>query len=224
MLALLFAALIWTGLHVGIAGTSARFALVRRLGESGFRATFSLASAIALTLLILAWHGAPEWPLWSPSPALRWVLAGVMLPAFILLAGSFMARNPTALGQGEALSAEPHGLLRITRHPMLWAFALWAGVHIVGRGDGAGLLFFGSFLATALLGMPSIDAKVAARAPAAWARFAAQTSLLPFGAVLAGRSRLVWSEMAWPAVVGTLAWAAMLHLHPFAFGLPALPL
>ncbi|SHJ14285.1 Uncharacterized membrane protein [Roseomonas rosea] len=223
MLALVLAALIWIGLHLGIAGTSARAALVSRLGESGFRATFSLASAIAITLLILAWRGAPGALLWVPPRPLGWALVPVMLLAFILFAGSLMARNPTAVGQGEALSAEPQGMLRITRHPMLWAFALWAAVHVVGNGDSAGLVFFGAFLLTALLGMPSIDAKVAARDPAAWAGFAARTSILPFGAVVAGRNRLVWRELAAPALVGTLAWAAVLHFHPLAFGVPALP-
>jgi uncharacterized membrane protein len=71
--------------------------------------------------------------------------------------------------------------------------------------------------------MPSLDAKVAARAPAAWAGFAARTSILPFAAVAAGRNRLEWRELAWPALAGALAWAALLHLHPVIFGVSPLP-
>ncbi|MBB5693183.1 NnrU family protein [Muricoccus pecuniae] len=223
MTALLLAAVLWIGLHVGIAGTSARAALVRRLGEGGFRGAFSIASAIAITLLVLAWRNAGTVPLWAVPPAIGWVLVAVMLPSFILFAGSLMARNPTSVGQNAALSAEPRGVLRITRHPMLWAFALWGAVHVIGNGDSASLVFFGAFLLTAALGMPSLDAKVAARDPSAWAGFASRTSLLPFGAVAAGRNRIAWRELALPALVGLVAWAAMLHFHPAIFGVSPIP-
>ncbi|WP_338663473.1 NnrU family protein [Pararoseomonas sp. SCSIO 73927] len=223
MIALVVAAMIWIGLHVGIAGTRARAAWAARLGEGGFRATFSLASALAITLLVLAWRSARTAPLWAVPRPLGWVLVAAMLPAFILFAGSLMARNPTAVGQGGALSAEPRGVLRITRHPMLWSFAIWAAVHILGNGDLSSLVFFGAFLATAALGMPSLDAKVAARDPQGWAGFAARTSVLPFGAVLGARNHLAWREVALPALVGLLAWAAMLHLHPAIFGVSPLP-
>jgi len=221
MLALLAAALIWIGLHVGIAGTQVRTILVGRLGEGGFRATFSLASAVAITLLVLAWRGAPPLPLWTASPALRWVLAAAMLPAFILFAGSLMTRNATSVGQNAALSAEPRGMMRITRHPMLWSFVIWAGLHMIGNGDAADMLFFGAFFLTALLGMPSLDAKVAARRPADWPDFAARTSVLPGGAILSGRNRMAVGELAAPILVGLVAWAAMLLLHPVIFGVPA---
>jgi uncharacterized membrane protein len=46
---------------------------------------------------------------------------------------------------------------------MLWSVALRAAVHIVDNRDSAAMVFFGTFLVTALLGMPSIDAKLARR-------------------------------------------------------------
>jgi hypothetical protein len=54
-------------------------------------------------------------------------------------------------------------------------------------------------LAIALAGMPSIDAKLAWRDPSLWQPLSATTSIAPFLAI---------------AVV---AWATMLHLHPFLF-------
>jgi uncharacterized membrane protein len=67
--------------------------------------------------------------------------------------------------------------------------------------------------------MPSIDAKLARRAPAEWARLAAATSIIPFGAIAAGRNRLVLAEIGWiPPVVGLVAWAALLHFHRAIFG------
>lgn len=218
MLLPVLAALLWLCLHIGVAGTALRGAIVARLGEAGFRAAFSLASAVALVLLVMAWREAPPLPpMWFAPGWLRMLLAAAMLPAFVLLVASFR-RNPTAAG-GEA-----RGIQRVTRHPMLWSIAIWAAVHVVGNGDMASLIFFGTFLTTALAGMPSIDAKLAARQPEAWARLGAATSILPFGAILAGRNRLSLREIGWgPPLLGLLAWAALLHLHGRLFGVPALP-
>jgi uncharacterized membrane protein len=106
---------------------------------------------------------------------------------------------------------------------MLMSFALWGLVHVLGNGDTAALVFFGAFLVTAVAGMPSIDAKLARRHGEAWAGFAAKTSIVPFGAILGGRNRLVLSEIGWmPPVVGLILWAALLHFHRSFFGMPAL--
>ncbi len=222
MLALILAALLWVGVHVGIAGTSLRGVVVAILGEAGFRIAFSIASVVSIVLLVLAWRAAPTTPVWFAPGWLRWILALVMLPAFILFAASHK-RNPTAAG-GDRLIGEPAtGIQRVTRHPMLWSFALWAAVHLIGNGDTASIVFFGAFLVTALAGMPSIDAKLAARRPEAWGSLAAQTSILPFGAILAGRNRLDLKEIGWIApVAGLVAWAVLLHLHARIFGVPPL--
>jgi uncharacterized membrane protein len=220
MLALVLAALLWVGVHVGIAGTGLRGAIATRLGEGGFRIAFSIASVVSIALLVLAWRAAPTTPLWFAPNGLRWALALLMLPAFVLFAASHK-RNPTAVGGERLLGAEVSGIQRVTRHPMLWSFALWAFVHVVGNGDTASLVFFGAFLVTALAGMPSIDAKLAARRPEDWARLSATTSILPFGAILAGRNRLVLREIGWlPPVLGLVLWAVLLHFHARLFGVP----
>jgi uncharacterized membrane protein len=145
-----------------------------------------------------------------------------MLPAFVLFVASVMGRNPTAVGGGP-LDAEPCGIQRITRHPMLWSFAIWAAVHVLANGDSASLVFFGAFLVTALAGMLSIDAKLARRDPAGWAKLAAATSILPFGAVASGRNRLELAEIGWiPFAVGGTIWLGLLLLHPHVFGVAAL--
>ena len=147
-----------------------------------------------------------------------------MLPACILFVAAIMARNPTAVGQETALRQHPRGILRITRHPMLWSFALWAGVHVLGNGDVASVLFFGAFLVTALAGMPSIDAKVAARDREGWQRFAASTSILPFGAVAGRRNHLAFAEIGWmPLAVGAILWVVFLVAHPWVIGASPLP-
>jgi uncharacterized membrane protein len=219
---LMIAALIWVGVHVGIAGTAVRGAIAARTGEAGFRIGYSLLSFAAIGFLVQAWQAAETTPLWFTPAWLRWILTLVMLPAFVLFVASFR-RNPTAAGGEKLIGTEATGIQRITRHPMLWSFALWAAVHVIGNGDSAATVFFGAFLVTALAGMPSIDAKLAKRAPADWAKLAATTSILPFGAIAAGRNRLALGEIGWvPPVAGLLAWAAMLHFHARFFGVAPL--
>ncbi|RVT96625.1 NnrU protein [Rhodovarius crocodyli] len=221
MLPLILAAAAWLALHIGVSGTALRGRVVAALGgEWPFRGVFSAASTVVIIWLVMAWRAAPTTPLWYAPGALRGLVAALMLLAFVLFALSVAGNNPTSVGQ--SLGAEgARGITRVTRHPMLWSFAIWAGAHLLANGDTAALVFFGTFLVTALAGMPSIDAKLAKRDPAVWARLSAETSILPFGAVLAGRNRVSWAEIGWlrPAI-GVLAWAAMAHLHGRLIGVP----
>jgi uncharacterized membrane protein len=131
--------------------------------------------------------------------------------------------NPTAIG-GEGTAVQPRGIQRVTRHPMLWSFAIWAAVHIIGNGDTASLVFFGAFLITALVGMPSIDAKLASRDPAAWSALATDTAIVPFAAIVEGRNRLVWNEIGWWRLgLGLIVWGLLLFLHPIIIGASPLP-
>ena len=222
LLPLLLAAIFWIATHNGFAGTDIRTRLVGKIGEVGFRIAYAVTSIIAIMMLVQAWEGAVAMPLWSAPAWARPILAAAMLPAFLFFAAGLL-RNPTAVG-GEALAGQQlRGIQRITRHPMLWSFALWALVHVIGNGDLASLIFFGTFAISAFLGMPSIDRKLAARNPEAAARLQAETSIIPFGAILAGRNRLVPGEIGWLApVLALLGWAAMLHFHARFFGVPAL--
>jgi uncharacterized membrane protein len=222
LLPLLLAAIFWIATHNGFAGTDIRTRLVGKIGEVGFRIAYAVTSVIAIMMLVQAWEAAVAMPLWSAPAWLRLILAAAMLPAFLFFAAGLL-RNSTAVG-GEALAGQQaRGIQRITRHPMLWSFALWALVHVIGNGDLASLIFFGTFAISAFLGMPSIDRKLAARAPEAAARLRAETSIMPFGAILAGRNRLVLGEIGWLApLLALLGWAALLHFHARFFGVPAL--
>jgi uncharacterized membrane protein len=218
MVLLTIDALVWLGLHLGVAGTNLRYTLVRRTGVNVFRALFSISSIIALVLLVLAYNESGTVELWTAPSWLRWLLALVMLPTFVLFAGSFV-RNPTAAGGEKYLSQEPRGIQRVTRHPMMVSYAIWAAVHIIGSGDLASLVFFGTFLLTAVVGIPSIDRKTEDRDDQAWRRLKATTSIVPFGAILAGRNKLVPAEIGWvvPAV-GAALWLGLLIFHQSIFG------
>jgi uncharacterized membrane protein len=137
MTQLIIAALVWIALHLGLAGTTLRDAVVGRIGDQLFRAVFSVLSIVVLVFLVWAWSAAPSTLLWVAPDWLRWLLVVAMLPAFVLFVASVNGRNPTMIGPSGNVARPPRGMIRVTRHPMLWSFAIWAGVHILGNGDTA---------------------------------------------------------------------------------------
>ena len=218
---LLAAAIAWVAVHIGIAGTAVREAIVSRIGTGPFRGLFVVASFTLLYWLGTSYGAAgPVRQLWI---APRWlVVAGMwlLLPAVVLLVCSVSQPNPTSVRGGRALERdEPAtGILRITRHPMLWAFALWAVVHAIALGTLSALVLTGAILLTALIGMPSLDAKYAKRNPERWPRFAATTSIVPFVAIAQGRNRLVLREIGWLRPwLAIVIWGVLIALHPLAF-------
>jgi uncharacterized membrane protein len=218
MIMLTLDALIWLGLHLGLSGTNLRGAVIGRIGLTAFRALFAAAALAVMVMLCRSYAGAGMVLLWIAPGWLRGLLALAMLPALVLFVASFRA-NPMAAGGEPFLGREAQGIQRVTRHPMMVAFALWAAVHMIGNGDAASLVFFGTFFITAAAGMPSIDRKTAARDPDAWARLARSTSILPFAAILTGRNRLVPSEIGWLApLAGVALWAGVLIFHRSLFG------
>ena len=62
MLFLVLAAIFFAGIHLGIAGTMWRDRAVATLGESAYRATFSIASLAGIIWLVMAYRYAPYQP------------------------------------------------------------------------------------------------------------------------------------------------------------------
>jgi tripartite-type tricarboxylate transporter receptor subunit TctC len=201
-----------------VSSTPLRPWLATRLGEWPYRGLYSLVALATLGWMIWAYAGAPREPLW---PGLRLLPAFVMPFAFILIACGFW-RNPTIVGADALLKSEDpaRGVIRITRHPIMWGFMLWAAAHILARGDMKSLVFFGGFLLLAALGTVFLDLRK--RSNADWGRFAAVTSHLPFVAIAQRRNRIVWREIGWlRPLIGLVVFVAVFFLHPWLFGTAA---
>jgi len=201
-----------------VSSTPLRGALAGAIGERGYLAVYSVAAFATLGWMIWAYGRAPAQPLW---PGLRLVPAGLMPFALILAACAYSTRNPTAIGQAGALkNNEPaRGIIRVTRHPLMWGIMLWGAAHVLARGDLASLLFFGGFVALAGLGTALIDARKARDLGADWQRFAAVTSNLPFAAIAAGRNRFALGEIGLKRIgVGLGLYVVLFLAHPYLFG------
>ena len=205
-----------------VASTPLRGALVESLGEQPYLGAYSLVSFVTLGWMIYAYLYAPFMPLWQVPGLKLWPLF-VMPFALILLACGVMGRNPTLVRQERALKSEQpaRGILRVTRHPMMWGIALWAAVHLLARGDAASLIFFGGFLVLALSGTVLIDVRKAHTLGLGedWKRFADVTSNLPFRAIVEGRNRFRPGEIGWTKILtGLVLYAVFFALHPYLFG------
>ena len=217
---LALASFVWFGIHAFVAGSELRWFVVQRLGQRTFTGIFSILSLASLWFLIASYRKASFYPLWFAPPPIHWLPLLVMPLALTLLVGAFSVPNPTAVGAEQVLQRTDaaRGVLRITRHPFLWSVALWSGAHLLVTGHVAAILFFGSFLATALRGTSSIDEKRRRTNKAEFARYAEVTSNLPFAAIVAGRNRLAWGELWVPVVIAGLLLAVLIHLHQRLFG------
>ena len=198
-----------------VSGTPLRPRLVAALGEWPYRGVYSLAAFVTLGAMIWAYIGVPRESLWAP---LRLLPLFAMPLAFVLIACGYF-RNPTMVGADGLLKSEDpaRGVIRITRHPIMWGVMLWAGSHVLARGDAKSLVFFGGLFLVALLGTLSMDRRK--RANPDFVRFASVTSHVPFVAIAQRRNRLVWREIGWmrPAI-GLAAFAIFFVAHPWLFG------
>lgn len=224
MTALLICALSFVAIHLLVSGTRLRDRLVQRLGSGPYLALFSVASAITLFGMIGAYLMIRV-PQPSDFYAARHLAVAGMLPAIYLILAGVTTPGPTAAG-GEARLADEdpvRGIHRITRHPFLIGMAIWSGLHLLFNTDPASLLFFGAFFVVSVFGTVSIDAKRARMHGAAWLRYARQSSILPFVAVLGGRTTMKWSELgAWRPLAALVLWGMLLVSHGALFRMPLL--
>ena len=198
-----------------VSSTPLRQRLIRKLGERAYRGLYSLVALATLLWMIRAFAQAPLellWPGLKPLPA-------IVMPFALVLLVCGDRLNPTMVGAEKLLrNADPaRGMIRVTRHPIMWGLMLWAASHVLARGDLKGVIFFGGLLFVAAAGTLLMDSRKKANPD--WARFEAVTSHIPFVAIAQGRNRLDWREIGWTRpLIGLAAFAAFFLLHPWIFG------
>jgi uncharacterized membrane protein len=140
------------------------------------------------------------------------VVAGTLLMwlASILLVGSFI-KNPALVG-ARGPAGGPTGVFRISRHPMMWAFALWAAVHVMILAQFKSVIFDGAIIILVLFGSLAQDAKKAGQMGEDWHDWTAQTAFVPFtrGLSYPGTVALVG---------GTLLFLIATWVHPIPAGI-----
>ncbi len=199
-----------------------RARLVGALGTAGFQILYSVVGLGSFVWVIMAFRNAPvTMPLWVAGDALWWIASVLMLFGAILFAGSVMGNPALPRPDAQELAKAPaRGVFGITRHPMMWGFALWALVHALVAPNCATLILAAGIGILAIAGSLGQDRKKAVLMGDGWNDWASRTSFVPFGNQIAGRTS--W-KAAWPGrtavLAGTALWLIATYLHP-RFGLP----
>lgn len=191
MTMLLLAAIAFVGTHF-LLSHPLRALLVRALGERAFLGLYSAVAIATFTWMVVAYRSAPQTaPMWLAGDELRAAATVLMLIASVLLAGSFVG-NPAFPKPGARHGApgSAGGVYAVTRHPMLWSFAIWGLVHILIYPTWKMLITTSAIMVLSLVGAAFQDSKKARLQPDVWPAWERQTSYVPFAAIVAGRARL----------------------------------
>lgn len=209
--------------HFGLSAHPLRSRLVGRLGEQKFQGVYSLLVLAAFGAMIAGWRYRVFVPLWEPPPFTRLIPLSVMPIAYVFLLAGFTTRNATSAGQESASEGPPRGIVSVTRHPALWGFALWGLAHLGANGDLASVLLFSSIVVLSIGGMLHIDRRRARTLGERWAPFARATSIVPFAAILAGRTKLDTTGLGWRVALALALFGASLLTHEWLLGVTPLP-
>ena len=185
--------------------------LVRAMGERAFQGLYSLVALITFGSMIYFYRlCGREPPLWDVGQV-GWIVGTLLMwLASILFVGSFIG-NP-ALPGARGPRGGPSAVFRITRHPMMWSFALWAAVHLTVLAMPKALVFDGAIILLALAGAAAQDRKKAGLMGDAWHEWTAETAFIPFT-----------RGLAYPGTValvgGTLLFLIATWAHPIPAGI-----
>jgi uncharacterized membrane protein len=220
-ISLIVSGLAFYGSHVVLSSSRLRGQVREQIGERGFLLLYSALAIVTFLWFVVSFAQAPVVMLWTAGSWARWIPVAVMPFASLFLVAGYSTPNPTAVGMERRAAADDPapGILRVTRHPIMWAIGLWALAHLPANGDLASLLFFGSLALLALGGTVLIDSKKRLALGTNWARLAEVTSNVPFVALLTRRTRLRLGEIGLlRAVAALLLYAVLLLAHPLYTG------
>jgi uncharacterized membrane protein len=209
------------GSHLVISSAPVRAWLTGAVGEQPYRGIYSLVAVATLGPLIYEFarnkHAGPVlWYLRADAP-IRWLAWLLMLAVLILFVASFINPNPGVARKEGAL--EPHGILKVTRHPAFVSFSLFGIAHLLMNGWAGDVIFFGIFPALGVIGGMHQDTRKLRELGDRYREFVAKTSFTPFAALVGRRTRWASGDTPWAAIgAGIVLTAALVALHPTIFG------
>ena len=219
MIQFILAFALFLALHSVPAIPAIRQGLVARLGRRLYLALYSIASIASLGWVFQSALALEYLELWPPAAWQAW-LSLVLVPiALVLLIAGLASPNPLSITFRRG-SDRPGAIIAITRHPVLWGFVLWAASHVLANGDVRSLMLFGALGLFAVFGMVMTDRRNRRRLGPDWTRLSETSSLLPFAALLAGRSQLRLDPPLGIGIAGATLITAWLLLggHAALFG------
>lgn len=155
--------------------------MIEQFGTEGFRTVYSVVAAA--TLVLVRYHSAPhdQPPIeLAQFPAMQVIYSVMTLVAIALFIAS-LVDNPALAGYDmSGLSTRiPTGVYRITRHPMMFAVALFCLAHLLIYPTVRNSVFCGGFIVLAIVGAAQQDRKNARRNGREWNPWVTRTRFWP---------------------------------------------
>jgi len=217
LVSLLAACIAFVGSHIAMSHPL-RAPMVRVLGDKGFLGVYSLVSLASFVWMVLAFRAAPVGGGGAGGAAgeAQWALASLLtLVASVLLVGSFKGNPAMPETSADTVAkAVPRGVFLVTRHPMMWSFALWALAHMILSWSQRTSILAAAILILALLGSHLQDLKKEALQGEAWKNWEAQTTHLPRFGQLQNAGAVPW-------IGGLVLWLAATWAHIPTADIPA---
>lgn len=214
LLSLAGASLTLVGTHLALSHPL-RAPLVRVLGERGFLLLYSTVALGAIWWMAQAFRASPPRDLGAATGTAGWIVAyALTIPALVLFLGS-LRPNPAfpQAGTKELARRAPRGVYRVTRHPMMWSFALWAIAHLALGWSWRTTIVALAVLALALVGAHGQDRRKAATTPG-WREWMAVTVFWPRLSRLGDAGAFLW-------LAAFASWLAIAWAHDPLGGVPA---
>ncbi len=191
-------------IHSG--GAALRTQAEKRIGARAWRLLFAAASIPAAVVVIgyfLAhrYDGLRLWNLQGTPGIIPviWLLTAISF-LFLYPATYNLLEIPAVLKPQVRMYAT--GVIRISRHPQAIGQVLWCFSHALWIGSSFMLVTCIGLIGHHLFAIWHGDRRLRQRFGTAFDELLANTSVLPFVAVLDGRQHLIWSEFLRPAQLG----------------------
>lgn len=193
MTLLVLGVLLFAGVHfIPSLAPTLKASWVSRMGENGYKGTFSLLLLLAFGLMIAGWRSADTTHLYSP-PASSGELSSALYPvALALIALAFLIMTT---------SNRNSRIRRLVRHPQLTGVILWGGSHLLLNGDSRSVALFGGLSLWALIEIFAIN-----RRDGVWIKDEAP----PWGAE--------WLTL----LIAAVTVAVLIYVHPWLSGVAIL--
>jgi uncharacterized membrane protein len=144
---LIFGLVLFLGVHsTRVFANDWRQRFIAQRGAMTWKGLYATASLLGFALIIWGYGLARQQPvvLWASPAWTRHVAALLTMPAFVLLAASYIP--------GNGIKARLH-------HPMVLGVKVWALAHLLANNTLADLLLFGGFLVWAVLSFRAARAR-----------------------------------------------------------------
>ncbi len=217
-------------IHLMVPGTTLKEQIIGGIGATAYYILFGLFSIVGIVWMSVAFiialgnQDGLNHVFWSAPLFLRIIaLVGNFIAVLLAVLGLLTPSPTNLLSLRRPPDKTVYGVIRISRHPILAGIGLWALIHLVCNGNLASWMFFGSLLAVCAIGANNIDRKRMARMGEMYASVKKRTSIVPFVAIIEGRTAFIPDELGYARMfLAASVFAVLAVLHELLFAIRAL--